>query len=91
MPIFSCQGPIKVINSTMFWGAFHDRFVPQCLECSFPGLVKVSLLATQCAITGLGLTNSGQKSLDHLRSLMVQENIPSCCFFLYLELHFYNH
>ena len=34
-----------------------------------------------------------QKSLDHtcLTSLLVQENIPSCCFFPYLELHYYNH
>ena len=34
-----------------------------------------------------------QKSLDHtcLTSLLVQQNIPSCCFFPYLELHYYNH
>ena len=33
------------------------------------------------------------KSLDHacLIILLVQENIPSCCFFPYLELHYYNH
>ena len=26
-----------------------------------------------------------------LTSLLVQENIPSCCFFPYLELHYYHH
>ena len=33
-----------------------------------------------------------EKSLDHtcLIILLVQENIPSCCFFPYLELHYYN-
>ena len=34
-----------------------------------------------------------QASLDTtcLTSLLVQENIPSCCFFPYLELHYYHH
>ena len=34
-----------------------------------------------------------QASLDTtcLTSLLVQENIPSCCFFPYLELHCYHH
>ena len=37
--------------------------------------------------------NNTQKPLDCLsyHSVMVQEMIPSCCFFLYLELHYYNH
>ena len=48
--------------------------------------------ATQCAVTGLG-HNTVPKILwtTSLTSLLVQENIPSCCFFSYLELYCYHH
>ena len=43
--------------------------------------------ATQCAVTGLGhKTVSKILWTTCLTSLLVQENIPSCCFFPYLEL-----
>ena len=44
---------------------------------------------TQCAITGLGLNS--QRSLDTCLLIMVQESIPSCYIFSYLELHYYSH
>ena len=48
--------------------------------------------ATQCAVTGLGhKTVSKILWTTCLTSLLVQENIPSCCFFPYLELHCYHH
>ena len=43
-------------------------------------------LATQCAVTELGhKTVSKILWTTCLTSLLVQENIPSCCFFSYLE------
>ena len=49
-------------------------------------------LATQCAVTGLGhKTVSKIIWTTCLTSLLVQENIPSFCFFPYLELHCYHH
>ena len=48
--------------------------------------------ATQCAVTGLGhKTVSKILWTTCLTSLLVQENIPSCCFFPYLELHCYHY
>ena len=48
--------------------------------------------ATQCAISGLGhKTVSKILWTTCLTSLLVQENISSCCFFPYLELHCYHH
>ena len=42
--------------------------------------------ATQCAVTGLGRkTVSKILWTTCLTSLLVQENIPSCCFFPYLS------
>ena len=47
---------------------------------------------TQCAVPGLGhKTVSKILWTTCLTSLLVQENIPSCCFFQYLELHCYHH
>ena len=48
--------------------------------------------ATQCAVTGLG-HNTVSKILwtTSLTSLLVQENISSCCFFPYVVLHYYHH
>ena len=49
-------------------------------------------LATQCAVTGLGhKTLSKILWTTCLTRLLVQENIPSYCFFPYLELHCYHH
>ena len=48
--------------------------------------------ATQCAISGLGhKTVSKILWTTCLTSLLVQENISSCCFFPYLELYCYHH
>ena len=48
--------------------------------------------ASQCAVTGLGHeTVSKILWTNCLTSLLVQENIPSCCFFSYLELYCYHH
>ena len=48
--------------------------------------------ATQCAVTGLGhKTVSKILWTTCLTSLLVQENIASCCFFPYIELHCYHH
>ena len=48
--------------------------------------------ASQCAVTGLGhKTVSKILWTTCLTSLLVQENIPSCCFFSYLELHCHHH
>ena len=48
--------------------------------------------ATQCAVIGLG-HKMVSKILwtTCLTSFLVQENIPSCCFLPYLELHCYHH
>jgi len=44
------------------------------------------------AVIGLGhKTVSKILWTTGLTSLLVQENIPSCCFFQYLELHCYHH
>ena len=49
-------------------------------------------LASQCAVTGLGhKTVSKILWTTCLTSLLVQENILSCCFFSYLELHCHHH
>ena len=48
--------------------------------------------ASQCAVTGLDhQTVSKILWTTCLTSLLVQENIPSCCFFSYLELYCYHH
>ena len=49
--------------------------------------------ATQRVITGWRLFNRNQKPLDRLsyQSAVVQEMVPSCFFFPYLEFHYYNH
>ena len=73
-------------------GAFHGRCVPRCWEGSFPGLLKIPLTGhSVCCYWARPCKQ--QKSLDHtcLTSLLVQEIIPSCCFFPYLELHYNNH
>ena len=46
--------------------------------------------APPCAVPGRGPVS---KSADRtcLTSLLVQENIPSCCFFSYTESHHYNY
>ena len=48
--------------------------------------------ASQCAVTGLGhKTVAKILWTTCLSSLLVQENISSCCFFSYLELHCHHH
>ena len=53
---------------------------------------QILLTGTQCAVTGLGhKTVSKILWITCLTRLLVQENIPSCCFFPYLELYCYHH
>ena len=86
--VFSWQSPFLLINLTMIMrGALHDHFIPWCWEYPFSGKQ-----ATQCAVTGLGhKTVSKILWTTCLTSFLVQENIPSCCFLPYLELHCYHH
>ena len=86
--VFSWQSLFLLINLTMIMrGARHDHFIPGCWECPFSGKQ-----ATQCAVTGLGHeTLSKMLWTTCLTSFLVQENIPSCCFLSYLELHCYHH
>ena len=52
----------------------------------------VCRLASQCAVTGLGhKTVSKILWTTCLTNLLAQENISSCCFFSYLELHCHHH
>ena len=86
--VFSWQSPFLLINLTMIMRrTHHDHFIPGCWECPFSGKQ-----ATQCAVTGLGHeTVSKILWTTCLTSFLVQENIPSCCFLPYLELHCYHH
>ena len=86
--VFSWQSPFLLINLTMIMrGPLHDHFILWCWECPFSGKQ-----ATQWAVTGLGhKTVSKILWTTCLTSFLVQENIPSCCFFPYLELHYYHH
>ena len=86
--VFSWQSPFLLINLTMILrGAFHDHFIPWCWECPFSGKQ-----ATQSAVIGLGHeTVSKILWTTCLTSFLVQENISSCCFLPYLELHCYHH
>ena len=48
--------------------------------------------ASQCAVTGLDHQIVSKILWNTcLTSVLVQENIPSCYFFPYLELHCYHH
>ena len=89
VPISSQQGPLIIDHAL---GAFHGHCVPQCWQGSFPGLMKIPLTGHSVCCYWTRACEQ-QKSLDHacLISLLVQENIPSYCFFPYLELHYYNH
>ena len=91
--VFSWQSPFLLINLTMILrGAFHDHFIPWCWECPFSGLAKILLTGHLMCCYGLGhRTVSKILWTTCLTSLLVQENIPSCCFFPYLELHCYHH
>ena len=86
--VFSWQSPFLLINLIMIMrGAVHYPFIPWCWECPFSGKQ-----ATQCAVTGLGhKTVSKILWTTCLTSFLVQENISSCCFLPYLELHCYHY
>lgn len=49
------------------------------------------VMPTQCAFTGY--VNDSQEALDRLSfwTVMIWKMVPSCCFFPYLELHYYDH
>ena len=71
-----------------FWGHFINiLFLVTGKACS-QFWRRLLLIVTQCAISGLGLHS--QRSLQTCLLVMVQESIPSCCIFQYLELHYYN-
>ena len=95
--VSSWQGPFLVINSTMIWrGGGRRHFITMSSHRAENVHSQVwqrfCWQATQCAVTGLGhKTVSKILWTTCLTSLLVQENIPSCCFFRYLELHCYYH
>ena len=78
-----------VINSTIFWEAFHPALQKSHAQVSQRFLRH----AIECAIIGLGLTNRNQRALTNLSYLNCYSSgkILSCCVFSYLELHYYSH
>ena len=78
--IWPCLGGISWPLCPMALG----RLIPRSREGSIDRPLNVLFLEQALWVA---------KSLDHtcLISLLVQEKIPFSCFFLYLELHYYNH
>ena len=74
-----------VMNSTICWEALHDHVIPWCSEVSFQGQAKILLAGHLMCCYWTKSINGNQGALDHLGSVLVQEKIPSCCIFPYLE------
>ena len=91
----SWQVPTPSQQGPHIWPCFGCISCPLCpavLGRLIPGPVKIPLIGhSGCCYWTRSCEQ--QKSLDHtcLTSLLVQEYSPSCCFFPYLELHYYNH
>ena len=91
--IFSWQSPFLLINLTTTLGEHFRTILSHGAENVHSQVwQRFCWPATQCTITGLG-HKTVPKILwtTCLTSLLVQENIPSCCFSPYLELHCYHH
>ena len=86
VPICSWRRHCRVMNLTMVWDAFYDRFVPPCWQCSLPGLAKTLLIGYSGAATGVGLRSS--KSLWMMPVLPASGARKIVPFVAYLQLHF---
>ena len=89
---FPVTGPLYGLEVDHGLGGILWPSCPVYWEGSFPGLLKISLVGhSMCCYWTRPCEQ--QKSLDCtcLTSLLVQENVPSCYFFSYTELHHYNY
>ena len=91
VPISSQQGPFIATYLTMLWVCFMP--IVLCSAGKAHSSSREDSIDRPLSVLLLDQDLWAAKSLDHacLIILLVQENIPSCCFFPYLELHYYNH
>ena len=88
--VFSWQSPFLLINLTMILrGGTSWPF--------YPTVLRMSILRFGKDFVDRPVNMLGHKTVSKilwttcLISFLVQENIPSCCFLPYLELHYYHH
>ena len=92
VPASSQQGPFIATYLTTFGGNFMAIVSHGVGKAHSQVSGRSHWEATQCAFIGPGLESSKSLwTIPVLLSLLVQANIPSCCLFPYLELHYYNH
>ena len=87
VPVSRWQSPFMVISLSMIWGGGHFMTVLSngAENVHFHSWQRFRWLVTQCAVTGQGhKTVFKMFWTTCLTSLLVQENIPSCCFFTYM-------
>ena len=89
--VFSWQSPFLLIWP-WFWGGHFMTILSHGAENVHSQVwQRFCWQATQCAVTGLGYkTVSKILWPTCLTSLLLQDNIPSYCFFPYPELHCYH-